>query len=136
MSVFKKTIDNNLAALEGFLEQFDEMEGLTAKERFNCNLVFDEMITNIIKYGYRDRHTHAIDVEVEISTEYIRIEISDNGINFDPLDNPEPDTEASLEDREIGGLGIHLVKQISDRIAHRFENGMNINEIVLERDSA
>ena len=136
MNVFTKTIDNNLGALEGFLEAFDEIEELTAKDKFNCNLVFDEMVTNIINYGYRDNHRHPIDIEVEISDDRIRIVISDDGVNFDPLDTPEPDTLAALEDREIGGLGIHLVRQISLEIIHRYENGMNINEIVLERDSA
>ncbi len=134
MTEFFATITNDLEALEKFMNDFEELEELTPKEQFNCNLVFDEMITNIIKYGYRDQHKHEIHIEVRMNKEQIAIVISDDGIDFNPLDIAEPDIDIDLDEREIGGLGIHLVRQISSDVFHRFENGMNINEIVLERE--
>ena len=67
-----------------------------------------------------------ITVELELRDQELHIVVSDNGIAFDPFSQPEPDLTSSLEQRQLGGVGIHLVKNCMDSYAYRREEGRNI----------
>lgn len=93
---------------------------------FAITLALEEMISNTIKYGYEDQHAHVIEVEVRIADRCVEIEIRDDGHPFDPFSQEEPDTSLPPEERPIGGLGIHLVKNMLDSCAYAREDGRNI----------
>lgn len=89
-------------------------------------LALEEVLVNIINYAYSDGPGS---IELRMATpdgRGIIIEIEDRGSPFDPLAAPEADTSASLEDRNIGGLGIFFVRRIMDRVEYRREDGRNI----------
>ena len=94
----------------------------------HIELVLEELITNIVFHAYKEARG---DIEVECSSPAgaFQIRITDWSSPFNPLDRPTPDLSASLEDRPVGGLGIHLVRQISDGLDYRRENGQNVVEI-------
>jgi len=92
----------------------------------------DEILTNIISYGYKDNREHYIDIYVHIENNIIKIVIEDDAIAFNPLLAPPPDLTIPLEERPIGGLGIYLVKTSVNTIDYARENGRNILSMTMD----
>ncbi|MBO7247787.1 MAG: ATP-binding protein [Bacteroidaceae bacterium] len=93
---------------------------------FKIRLCAEEAVENIVRYAYENGAGY---LEVSIDTidgDTLRIELIDSGKPFDPLAKPDPDITLSLEERQIGGLGIFLCKQMMDKLEYRYENGCNI----------
>lgn len=112
------------------VEAFGEKHGLPMKIVFHLNLVLDELITNIIDYGYADFDEHPIDVFVCLDGNILTIRIEDDSEPFNILEAPEPDMDVPLEEREHpGGMGIHLVKNMVHHIDYRRENGKNVLQL-------
>ena len=86
----------------------------------------DELLTNIISYAYRDDKEHEIGIKVELSSDRLKVSMVDDGIPFNPLGIEKPDTELPLEEREIGGLGIHLVRNMMDKVSYRRRIDKNV----------
>ena len=120
------TIEPNLDSLElitASVEEIGEKEDWPPDLTFKVNLVLDELTTNIVKYG-------GLVSEIEISLcsddEEVTVEIVDNGRPFDPLtEAPEPDIDAPLSERRIGGLGVFFVRSMMDDLNYRREQGRN-----------
>ena len=93
-----------------------------------ANLTVEELVTNCIKYGYAGMDTtdKGIDVEISMSGGELRIVMSDDAAPFDPLAQAAPDLSLPIEDRPIGGLGIHMLRQMSTGFDYVFENGRNV----------
>lgn len=93
-----------------------------------ANLTVEELVTNCIKYGYAGMDTtdKGIDVEITISGGELRVVLSDDAAPFDPLVQAAPDLSLPIEERPIGGLGIHMLRQMSTGFAYAFENGRNV----------
>ena len=90
-----------------------------------ANLVIEELVTNCIKYGYDDSAEHIIEIELKLSANEMKLTVTDDGHPFNPLELPEPDTNLPVEDRPIGGLGIHLLRKMSDHIDYVRDDGKN-----------
>ena len=99
---------------------------------FALNLSLDELLTNTISYGYDDGDSHRIDVAVRMEGSAIVVEISDDAKPFDPADAPQPDTGAMLEDRPIGGLGVHFVRKMMDGFRYSRSGGRNVVTLTKE----
>ena len=93
---------------------------------FLADLVIEELVTNTIKYGYDDSGAHRIFVDVAFQAGRLRIEVRDQGHAFDPLAQEAPDLSLAAEDRPIGGLGIHLVRQMTDEVHYERRDGENV----------
>lgn len=89
-------------------------------------LCVDELITNIIAHAYTDKEEHAVLLETRIFDKYIELEIRDDGVPFDPTKQTRPNTQLSLESRDIGGLGIHLVMTLMDKVEYMREGDFNV----------
>lgn len=125
---FHFTLKNQLADLAPLAERIRaSLNGLGLSERdlFCIDLVCDELITNTIKYGYADTAEHQIAVNLSVRPHEIVIELEDDGQPFNPLNNAAPDTTLALQDRPIGGLGIHLLREMMDHCEYRHTNGKN-----------
>ena len=96
------------------------------------DLALDELLNNIISYGYEDRNEHEISIVLSLSENQIILTVIDDGREFNPLDIPSADTKSSLQERSIGGLGIHLVKNVMDEIDYKYEN--NKNYLMMKKD--
>lgn len=121
---FKNNLEelNNLADV---LKQFAEEYNVDKQVLFDINLSLDELITNIISYGYDKNDGYFIYLSLECIDNVIKIELIDTAKEFNPLMNKEPDLTQSLEDKPIGGLGIHFVKLKMDEINYCRENDTN-----------
>ncbi len=95
----------------------------------------DEIFSNIAKYGYPSEPGKAsVEVNFNMKTKTLNIIFSDAGVAFNPLLIPEPDTDAPLEKRTSGGLGIFMVKKLMDKVEYRRENNFNILTISKKMD--
>lgn len=119
----KKT---EIARLTRIMESFCEENDIPLQPRFEINLVLEEILMNIISYGYDDDHRHEIEVTWWLDNDEFNMIISDDGRKFDPLLLPEPELTKTVEERTIGGLGIHLVKKMMCEITYVRENDKNI----------
>lgn len=129
MSLKVISIKNQIAQLENLaseLEQITEEWNLSMNDSLNLNLVLEELVTNTIFYGYEDKNEHMIDIMLSYDDKIVQIQLEDDGREFNPLLYKEPDLDLSLEDRKIGGLGIHFVRKIMDQISYRRLDNRNI----------
>lgn len=118
-----------LAAVETLAEEDGWADDLT----FRVTLAIDEITQNVLDYGGIDDGADA-EILVASTDETLVIEIVDGGRPFDPLtEAPEPDLTSAVEDRPVGGLGVHLTKSLMDDVQYRRESGKNRLKIVTRK---
>jgi sigma-B regulation protein RsbU (phosphoserine phosphatase) len=124
------TIGNDLdelGRLAAIVDEFIEQQGLPERISFNFNLCLDELITNIVSYGYDDDQRHEIHVGLALEDGALVCRIVDDAREYDPfVEAPEPDLDAGVDDRPIGGLGVFLVKEFMDRTEYRRDGNRNV----------
>ena len=91
---------------------------ISEKKCFDILIIVDELVTNIVSYAFDDGQEHTFTIMIEKENDSVHLQLSDGGIPFDPLKSTGPDTNASLENRKVGGLGIFFVKQLSTHITY------------------
>lgn len=123
---------DNFSTLMTFVENVARAIGFSKSELYRVNLAAEEAIINVINYAYPQDVGLISLVCEEVTTprKGIKLQISDQGIPFDPLAKVDPDIEQAIEDRPIGGLGIHLVKKNANEISYQRDNDTNIFTIV------
>ncbi len=106
--------------------------GFCDEEILDMQLAVEEGISNTIRHGYRG-NPGSITIHCDAGPDFMTVEIADDAPAFDPLEAPDPDITASLDDRDIGGLGIFLVRRVTDAVAYRYERGRNILSLMKKR---
>ncbi len=91
-----------------------------------ADLCLEEHLTNVIEYGLDDDGKHEIGVRFALDQNSFVVEVKDDGKAFDPLKSPEVNTAIPLEEKPVGGLGIHLMRRFMDELAYRRESGRNV----------
>lgn len=126
--------ENCFSCFQPKVEAFGEEHGLERKIIFHLTLVLDEIITNIIQYGYADFDVHPIDVTISLKDTTLSIRIEDDAQPFNILEAPEPELDVPLDDRDkpIGGMGVHLVKSMVHCITYERKDGKNV--LTLSKD--
>ena len=125
VSLKLKTSLDELERITAAVEDLGEQDDWPPAFTFRVNLVLEELGINIINHGYDDG-IHEFDITLTSDANTLTVEISDDGRPFDPLhDAPSTDTTAALEDRQVGGLGIHLVRTMMDELHYRRKQGRN-----------
>ena len=122
-------VNNELSALERVsqaLTEFGRWHGLAPKVAHDLNLVLEEILTNIISYGHTADKEHEIQVRLTVRPREVRVELEDDGRPFNPVEAPEPDTTKPLEERTVGGLGIYLVRKLTDGLEYHRQAGKNL----------
>ena len=99
--------------------EFSEQQGLPRSVAGKVNVILDELLTNIVSYAYRDEARHEIKIRVELTEDVLQLTIDDDGVPFNPFQSAAPDTTLSMEEREAGGLGIHLVRSMVDEVSYQ-----------------
>ena len=92
----------------------------------NLKTVLDEVLGNVVSYGWRDDFIHDIRIRAECSENRLVVTVADDGTPFNPLDFPAPDLETGLDGRKIGGLGIHIVRKLTEDLSYRRAGDENI----------
>ncbi|MDD5254944.1 MAG: ATP-binding protein [Candidatus Omnitrophica bacterium] len=120
---------DSLPLLLAFVKKEAAGAGFDEKTSNQVQLAFEEAVVNVINYAYPAAEG-SIDVEASEGAEGLTIVISDTGIPFDPLSMPEPNINAPLEERRIGGLGVYMFRRIMDKVAYKREGGRNILTLI------
>ncbi|MEJ2102216.1 MAG: ATP-binding protein [Desulfobacterales bacterium] len=122
-------LKSNLSELDTLceqLERFGQSIGLSPKCIFEANLALDELFTNIINYGFADQNEHIIKITIDHRDDKLVFSIEDDGVPFNPTKARTPDLECSIEECKIGGLGIHLAKNLMDEVCYQRCKNKNV----------
>ena len=114
-----------LDTLSRHVQDFGRSLGLSKKFLFEINLALDELFTNIISYGYQDNSDHLIEITITPLNNSLELCIEDDGVPFNLIDVAGPDLPCDIESCKIGGLGIHLIKNLMDEVCYRRSKGKN-----------
>ena len=114
-----------LGPLNEFLSGFWGEHGLPEELAMDMNLALEEVFVNVVRYGYADSSRHDIRVSVSLEDDVVSVTVEDDGIAFNPLAAPPVDVHAPLEGRPIGGLGIHLIRNLMDEVKYARQNDHN-----------
>lgn len=114
------------ARLQPFIRTCIDRFELPADWEMRINLAIEEAVVNVMQYAFDDREEHEICLEAERKDNVFTLTVSDGGRAFNPLEAPEADTTLNAEEREIGGLGIHLIRSLADEVTYRRESGRNV----------
>ena len=119
----KENLPQVLEFVEGCLEEAD----CPMKSMMQISIAVEEVFVNIASYAYSPEIGDAvINVETDPDSALIRITLEDRGVPYDPLIREDPDVTLSAEERQIGGLGVYMVKQSMDNVPYEFKDGKNI----------
>jgi anti-sigma regulatory factor (Ser/Thr protein kinase) len=117
---------SEIARMSSALEDFADRHQVPADVLVALNLALEELVTNTISYGYDDGATHTIRVGLQLEGDSLTAVVQDDGKPYNPFLHQDPDVGVSLEEREIGGLGVMLVRQLMDAVAYRRDGNQNI----------
>ena len=120
----------NIEVVTDFVNQQLELLECPMKAQMQIDIAIDELFSNIAHYSYNPEVGQAtVRVEVLENPLAVTITFIDNGIPYDPLAKEDPDLSLSAEERQIGGLGIYMVKKSMDEITYEYKDGQNILSI-------
>lgn len=121
-----KEIDRCLASLQEICQRFNIPEEV----QNNFSVVLDDLLNNVINYAYPKGSSNTIDVVLSTDGQRFIVSVSDEGEEFDPFVRSKPDVSSDIEDRKIGGLGIHLIRSLMDDFSYRRVHGKNVTTLM------
>ncbi|BHH83439.1 SpoIIE family protein phosphatase [Desulforhopalus sp. 52FAK] len=127
------SITNDLKEIESVKDRFKEFAeevNLETSIRRKLSLVFDELVNNVISYAYEDDDQHTILLTFVKAGDRLIVTIEDDGMPFNPFEAPAPDTSSEIDDRPIGGLGIHLVRTLMDKASYNRKVDRNVVTLI------
>jgi serine phosphatase RsbU (regulator of sigma subunit)/anti-sigma regulatory factor (Ser/Thr protein kinase) len=131
-------LNNNMdewGELLEFTREFTSRHGLPHEELVILDVILEEVVTNILKYGGMPPDARACSIELMLNGAFLEIKISDSGTPFNPLLLPEVDTDKRIEERPIGGLGIHILKKLTISQHYEYHDGRNVLTLVKQLKS-
>ena len=125
----KLTLPNDIETipqLNEFIDSVAEEAGFDMAFTMSLNLAIEEAVVNVMEYAYHPGTSGEVDVEIKAGEHQLCCILSDSGTPFDPTQNPNTDITLSAEERPIGGLGIHLIRQIMDDVSYAYQDHRNV----------
>lgn len=119
-----------VARVNAAFAEFSEAQAVPLEVRRSMLVVLDELLANIISYGLATDGGGEAAIEVVLGAESLTVTLSDNAAAFDPFARAAPDTTLSVEERPIGGLGIHLVRHMVDEVSYQRSGDRNVTVLV------
>ena len=128
--MISKTFPANTEALPevlGFVEDNLESYACAMKEQMALCIAIEEVFVNVANYAYGAQTGNVtLELAFDEATRIVTFRVSDEGVPFDPLQKEDPDVTLSMEERQIGGLGIFIVKKTMDTVHYAYQDGKNI----------
>jgi serine/threonine-protein kinase RsbW len=112
--------------LNRLVRQFGELHEVPSRTLYAVNLALDELVTNVVLYGFEQAAGREVLVRIATAGQDLVASVLDDGKAFDPLQAPPPDLTAPLEERALGGLGIHLVRSLMDHVSYARDDDKNV----------
>ena len=117
---------SEISRLYEFIEELGDDFSLSPDIVFNLNLVLEEAVVNVIHYAYPKEEHQFIFLSARMNDDSIVFVLTDTGMEFDPTTVPDADVTLSADDRQIGGLGIFLIRQIMNEVKYERIEGKNV----------
>jgi anti-sigma regulatory factor (Ser/Thr protein kinase) len=117
---------SEISRLVDRIEAFGAEASLLPDVTFRLTLALDEIVSNVIRHAFDDGAQHSIEVRLDVANGVVTATVEDDGVPFDPRDAPAPALDAPLEERQAGGLGMHLVRSTMDEIDYRRDGDRNV----------
>ena len=113
--------------VDDFVGAFVREHGIDADEASRILILLEELLTNLMKYGYPDRaEPGQAEIVLALNGSRMEIEFIDDGCAFDPFAGPPPNLDQPLEARQVGGLGLHLLRSMTDEARYERRNDTNV----------
>lgn len=122
-------VPNDLLAIPRLLGQlaaFFSQHSMAREDVEGVDVVIDEILTNTIGYAFTDGKAHEVYVNLTAEAGELVIEVRDDGVPFDPLGVPPPDLSDDIDLRQVGGLGVHFIRTVMDKVDYRRATGWNV----------
>lgn len=123
---------DRLDELAEAVTDYSESAGIADHTILQLNLVVEELFVNFVSHGLAKQGQ--FELFIEHDDDSVRLTLKDNGRPFNPLEAPTPDTSAPIEDRGIGKLGLHLVRQIASECSYERETDRNVVRLTIPRN--
>ena len=114
-----------LSEVLGFIDVRLEQVDCGMKQQMQIDIAVEEIFVNIASYAYEGK-TGSAEIEMWISDGIVSVRFTDSGIPYNPLEKPDPDTTLAADERQIGGLGIFMVKKSMDEMYYEYSGGKNV----------
>ena len=111
--------------VSGLIDRVGKEYALPSEVVTNLRIALDEIVTNIVNYAYPDGASHDITIHCEIREGRLETTVEDDGVAFDPLRAPPPDLAVPLASRQVGGLGVHFVRNLMSAVTYERVGGRN-----------
>jgi anti-sigma regulatory factor (Ser/Thr protein kinase) len=125
MQVLFPANKKGIADANKLMEEFSESGSLSASTRAKLMIIVDELISNSLKYGSIDKENQRLELNLSFENSTLFIDYADSGVEFNPFEMEAEGLELSAEERDIGGLGIHLVRKLTDTQSYTREHDRN-----------
>ncbi len=112
--------------LNKLVRQFGELHDVPSRTLYAVNLALDELVTNVILYGFDVPEGRQVTVKIATAAGELVASVMDDGRAFNPLEVKAPDLNAPLERRDLGGLGVHLVRSLMDAVSYSRDDERNV----------
>ena len=119
-----------VARVGAAFDEFADAHALPAGVRRSVSVALDELLTNTVMHGLGGREAGEVTIDVELRPDLLTVTLTDDGKPFDPFGRAAPDTALSVEERPIGGLGIHLVRRLMDEVSYQRRTDRNVVVLV------
>lgn len=116
---------SEIGRLANAVVEFGKENNLASHIIDDVKLVLEEIVSNILTYGFEDDRDHQVTVQIDLRGDVLVMEVKDDGNPFDPAKYCSPNVDKPFDEREIGGMGIHLVRNLVDELDYRQEQGKN-----------
>ena len=129
MDIKNLTLPNDVQEvpqLAAFVDEICESAGIDMGTTMKMNLAIEEAVVNVMNYAYPSGVKGEVRIEAGVREGYVEFVISDDGTPFNPTEVEDADTTLSAEERQIGGLGIFLVKHFMDIVEYKYVDGQNV----------
>ena len=123
-----------MAQIPGWVERFGGAHGLAAALVNDLNVVLDEVVNNAITHGYDGGTRGEIVVRLRCQPDSVMVEVEDDGRPFDPLQAPPPDLAVPPAARRVGGLGLHFVRSLVDKVSYARVGPRNVLKMLRNLD--
>lgn len=112
--------------LNKLVRQFGELHEVPSRTLYAVNLALDELVTNVILYGFDSPEGREVAIKIATAGGELVASVTDDGRPFNPLEVKAPDLDAPLERRDLGGLGVHLVRSLMDAVSYSRDENKNV----------
>ncbi len=130
LQIVPETGGGQWSEIDSAVAEFSREQGWPEDLDFTIRLMVEELVLNAVDYGTDDKSTE-VELQLTSDKDKVRFVVSDNGVAFNPLEqSPIPDLDALIEDRRIGGLGVHFIKTMADSVTYERLEGRNRMTIV------